>query len=53
MENSRINRLFVENSVRRAERPQEPRMRGRVLERHHAARNPRTGHPRAPLGPIR
>ena len=37
MENSRINRLFVENSVRRAERPQEPRMRGRVLERHHAA----------------
>ena len=34
MENSRIHRLFVENSFRRAERPQEPRMRGRVLEGH-------------------
>ena len=47
MENSRIHRLFVENSVRRAERPQEPRMRGRELDL--AAATPR---PNASHGPI-
>ena len=43
MENSRIHRLFVENSVRRAERPQEPRMRGlgtRATPRPNASHGP-------------